>query len=241
MRSERHIRTSLVALLILFTASAIIFSIVVLLTDFGQGRQVSPEQARGLFTVFVYKYLNEVHPQKAALGRVWAIKNVNFPNNHMAVVEATDGQKRSKLEFVYTIEYPKVRVLKIYDITDRDIEDAKLALIRYLGFLHSSDYPNAAALYGGSVARLVPYGPASAPLPELMAGYCEQTSPAKACLSFSVKDAERGVSANTYRLTVKYTLPDGTTFNLANGKEDFEQVVEAVGGDEYKVTTLPFD
>lgn len=240
-RNVRMAKTGLLILLCVFTAASLIFSLYVLFGDFGGNKEVSPAQARGLFTVFVYENLNEVHPNRLPLGRSWQVTSLDFPNKNFAVVEATDGQTRSKLEFIYIIEYPNVRVLKINDITGRDLQDANLALIRYLTFLQNGDYENAAVSYGGSIARLVPYGADDASLPKLLEGYCMKASVVQKCLPFTITNARKDLETGSYRFTVTYRLPDNTPFKLLDGTSSFNAIVESPDTSSFRVTTLPFD
>ena len=240
-KSQKVIKRVLLALLIVFSLASISFSFFVLFTDIGSRGQVSHAQARGMFTAFIHDYIDEVHPQRLPLGRSWRVQSIDFTSNNLAVVEATDGQTKSLLEFIYVIERPNVRVMKINDMTGRDMQDAKISLIRYLDFLQREDYDNASALYGGPIARLVPYGAPSAPLPQLLEGYCEQVSPAGKCLVFSIGDTRKDPVTGTYRFTVMYQNPDSTKLYLASGKEAFELQVEARDRNTFVVTSLPFD
>jgi len=239
---KKAARGVLIVLLIVFSLASVVFSLVVLFSDINPRKEVSPAQARGLFTTFIYEYIDEVHPQRLPQGREWTIDRLNFPNNNFATVVATDGQIKSRLEFIYTVEYPNVRVIKVNDITGRDLQDANLTLIRYLDFLRREDYSNAAVLYGGSISRLTPYGPAGAPLPVLLEGYCEATSPAERCVSFIINDLKRDPAiSGDYLFKVEYTLPDNTELIISDGKKEFDLIVEAQDDGQYLVTSLPFD
>lgn len=241
-KTQKRLKAALIVLLVLFSTVSVIFSLVVLFTDLNPKRAVSTAQSSGLFTVFIYDYLNEIHPIRLPAGKFWTVKSIEFPNEHSAIVESTDGQTRSRLEFIYAIEYPSsVRVLKINDLTGRDIQDAQLALIRYLDFLRNADYENAAALYGGPLSTLVPYGPADAKLPELFAGYCSRVSPAHECLSFTIREPQKDEVTGKYYFVVSYALPDNTGFVSPSGKENFvAEVVQNESG-VFEVTTLPFE
>jgi hypothetical protein len=138
------------------------------------------------------------------------------------------------------VEYPNVRVLKINDITNLDHEDAKLVLIRFLDFMEQADYSNAAVLYDGPVSRLTPYGSATAPLPQLLAGYCATVTPAKRCLPFVIKESSKDPVTGEYQFVVNYRMPDTMVYKLENGKEDFVSLVR-MSNDDYRVITLPFD
>lgn len=240
-RSVKFAKKMLIVLLCLFTAASLLFSLYALFGDIGGAKEVSPAQARGLFTVFIYDNLNDVHPIRLPLGTSWRITSMDFPNKNFAVVEATDGKTRSKLEFIYVIEYPNVRVLKINDVTGRDLQDANIALIRFLTFLETEDYENAAALYGGSIARLTPYGDATASLTELLEGYCTRTTPVQKCLSFTISNVRKDLESGTYRFTVRYRLPDNSPFALLDGTSSFNAMVESPDAAVFRVTSLPFD
>ncbi len=233
----------LLALLVLFSAASVVFSLYVLFGDLGGTAPVSPAQSRGLFTVFIYDHINDaqVNPNRPALGKSWQIKSLNFPNQNLAEVEASDGQTTSKLEFIYTIEYPDVRVMKINDVTGRDLQDANLTLVRFLTFLEGGDYENAATLYGGSIARLVPYGTDASSLPKLLEAYCMKETSTPKCLSFSVTNARKDLETGSYTFAVTYQLPDKTAFKLADGTSTFNAIVEATDSIVFKVTSLPFD
>jgi hypothetical protein len=174
-------------------------------------------------------------------GRSWTIESIDFSNQNFAQVKTTDGQLRSDLEFVYVIEYPKVRILKINDITGRDLEDANIAVIRYLTFMQNGDYSNAAVLYAGPISRLVPYGIPSSPLPILLEGYCAQTSPVHKCLPFDIIGSGKDPVSGEYRFSVTYELPDKKPFILPSGKAEFTVVAQQQSDGFYKVTSLPFD
>ncbi|MBI4090967.1 MAG: hypothetical protein HY422_03000 [Candidatus Komeilibacteria bacterium] len=240
-QAHKILRTILIALLVLFSVASVAFSLFVLFTDLGKKPEISSAQARGLFTVFIYDYIDEVHPQKPSAGHSWTIDQLDFPNKNFARVTASDGLLRSKLEFIYVVEYPNVRILKINDITGRDLEDANVAVIRFLTFMQNGDYANAAVLYAGPISRLVPYGGPNSPLPVLLEGYCTQTSPAKKCLPFHINESSRDPISGEYRFIVNYELPDTTQLTLPNGKTDFVMAAKVMEDGFYKITALPFD
>lgn len=240
-QAHKVLRAILITLLVLFSVASVVFSLVVLFSDLGKKPDISPAQSKGLFTVFIYDYINEVHPQKLPAGQSWAITQLDFPNKNFARVTATSGQLYSKLEFIYTVEYPNIRVLKINDITGQDLEDANIALIRFLSAMQSGDYANAAVLYAGSVSRLVPYGIPGSPLPILLEGYCAQTSPAKKCLPFHIKESSKDPVSGEYRFIVNYELPDKTLLALPSGKTDFVMTAKIAEDGFYRITSLPFD
>lgn len=240
-QAHKILRAILITLLVLFSVASVVFSLVVLFSDFGKKPDISAAQSNGLFTVFIYDYINEVHPQKLPAGQNWTIQQLDFPNKNLARVTATGGQLYSKLEFIYTIEYPNVRVLKINDTTGQDLEDANVALIRFLSFMQSGEYANAAVLYAGSISRLVPYGNPGSPLPSLLEGYCIQTSPTKKCLSFHIKESGKDPVSGEYRFIVNYELPDKTQLTIPNGKTDFVMTAKIAEDGFYKITSLPFD
>jgi hypothetical protein len=240
-RTRKVSKILLLVALVIFSAASVIFSVYVLFTDLGYRTEVTPSQARGLFTVFIYDYINEIHPQRLPAGLTWEINELQFISKNLAVVDASDGQTKSSLEFIYIIEYPNVRVLKINDVTGRELQDANVALIRFLDAMKSGAYSDAAALYGGSISRLVPYGKLNAPLPDLLEGYCTKTTPAKSCLPFSIHDAKQELVSGGYQFVVTYALPDGSDFELVSGKSEFKAIVEKNDDQQLTVTTLPFD
>lgn len=235
------LKAILIVLLCLFSAASVIFSFYVLFTDLNPRTEVSPAQGRGLFTVFIYDNIDEVHPQRLPAGHIWTIKNIDFPNKNSAIVEAVDGTTRTKLEFIYAIEYPKVRVYRINDVMGRELQDAQLALIRFLGFLHDGGYTNAAWLYGGPLAPLTAYGSATAGVPKLLEGYCTKVSPENKCLPFLIQRSERDAVSGNYIFMVTYQLSDNSILTLGDGTKEFTQIVRLNDANEFVVDTLPFD
>ncbi len=240
-KSVKIAKNILLVLLCVFSAASVVFSLFVLFGDLGGTRAVSPAQARGLFTVFIFDHINEVHPTKLPSGSTWQVTNLEFQNKNLAIVDTTDGHTRSKLEFIFVIEYPNVRILKVNDITGRDLEDANLTLVRFLTDMQGADYLNAAALYGGSISRLVQYGSESSSLPKLLEEYCAKATVAAHCLPFKITEARKNVETGTYNFTVKYTAPDKTLFTLPDGTSLFTASVEAKDSSVFRVVTLPFD
>lgn len=239
---QKIARSILIVLLVVFSLASVIFSLVVLFSDFRPGAEVTQSQSRGLFTVFIYDYINEVHPQRLPQGRQWTVEKLYFPNKNFATVDATDGQIKSTIELIYTIEYPNVRIIKVNDITGRDLQDANITLIRFLDFLNREDYTNAAVLYGGSISRLAPYGPADSSLSSLLDGYCSTTSPANKCLTFAINESRRDlITAGVYSFVLSYTLPDNTPLIMSDGRNEFSGTVALQDDGQFLVTSLPFD
>ncbi len=243
MQKEREYTCKVILLILLFAFScvAIIFALYVLFSDIGNRKPISPEQTKGMFTVFIYKYINEVHPQKPAFGKTWAVTSLDFKSSNFAVVDATDSERRTRLEFVYAAEPPNIRVLRINDITGRDLQDAKIALIRYLDFMQSKNFIEAAKLYGGSQSRIQPYGKDGQDVASMLQGYCERVGPNGTCLKFFITQQNRDEATNSYKFTVAFLLPDGSTYQSPGGKQFFNAAVEERPGGEYVVITLPFD
>src|SRR3989344_2451424 len=241
VKTQKFLKRLLIMLLVAFSLVSVVFSVKVLFSDLNPKREATQAQASGIFTAFIYQYINEVHPVKLPPGRSWVIQSIEFPNAHSAIVESSDKQTRSRLEFIFAIESPNIPVLKITDLTNRDVEDARLALTRYYDFLRNADYENAALYYGGPVAPLVRYGGDQAPLPKLLQGYCESNTPGKRCLSFTISEGTRGEAPDTYTFTVNYYQADNTRFDLPDGISDFTAHVEQRAGNIFVVDTLPFD
>ena len=240
-RGRKITKGVLLGLLVLFSGAAIVFSLVVLFGEMGRDKQVTPAQARGMFTVFIHDYIDEIHPQRPAVGSEWVVSRVEFKNKNFAVVEANDGATFTTLEFIYVIEAPNVRVFKINDITGRDLQDAHLALIRFLMLLHDGLFNEAATLYGGSLSRLQPYGSGSFDTGAMLANYCKRVGPAGQCPEFTVSEPRHDPATNSYRFSVGYLLPDGTAYVRNDGARTFAAIVEPREGDTFVVVTLPFD
>lgn len=235
------IKGALLAFLVVFSAGAIIFSGYILFGDLKPFTRVTPSQAKGMFTVFAYSYIQEIHPQAPTDGSTWSVRDIEFESDHLAVVETTDGTKTARLEFIFLVEPPNVRVLKINDISGRDVQDANVTLIRYLSLLHEGHYDDAAVLYGGPLAPLVPYGNGNENVAVALEGYCKQITLYESCLLFSVKNPLRDSKTKAYAFTVNYVTPDGSPYQDRNGKKEFNATVERRSSGEFVVLSLPFD
>lgn len=241
---NRVLKGVLLSFLVAFTLAAVVFSIYILFTDFNKSKPVSTAQAHGMFTVFVSRDIQEVmtlrFPSRVKAGKEWRVTDIDFKNDHLADVEATDGDAVARFEFIFSIEESNVRVLLVSDVTNRALEDAYYTLIRYLDALRGANYTSAASYYGGSLSRLLPYGDGGSDVAMLLKGYCEQVSPAHACLAFEITDKIRDPATKAYKFNVRYTMPDGSVYALANGVDEFRSIVEP-RNDSYYVLTLPFD
>ena len=239
--AQRIAKGFLLALLVIFSGAAIIFSVIVIFTDLGQRRPASQSESQARFYAFVRQYIDEVNPRKAAPGHKWQSVDVSYDSSNSATVIATDTVTKSELQFIYLVEGDNVRVLKINDITDQGLQDAQLAVIRYLDFLRMGNGVEAALLYGGPGDRLTPYGVPGTALPELFLHYCANVSPTGTCLPFTIHDHQQDNQSGLFRFVVTYQLPSGGQFTLPNGKKDFEVSVRERSHGDYVVVSLPFD
>lgn len=235
----------LLFVLCVFAVAAIGFSGYTLFKGFYKTKPVTSAAARGMFTVFVTRDIQEVlglrFPERIQNGNGWEVTDIDFKNDNLADVEATDGQSAARFEFIFAIEEgTNVRVLRVTDVTSRELEDAYLTLIRYLGALRNGEYGAAAVYYGGSVSRLTPYGDRSTDIAALLKGYCEIVSPEGRCLSFTILDKIRDTATRAYKFNVNFYREAGSLYSLPDGTSMFRAIVEP-RDDSYYVLTLPFD
>lgn len=239
--TDPHWLIKTILLIVLFSMSfgAIIFSLVVLFTDIGQRREVTSAEGRGMFTTFISTYIDEVSPRKASGNGHWQISNLEFKNKNLATVTASDGQAQAIFEFIYVIEGDNIRILKINDVSERDLQTAHITLIRFLSFLNTREYNEAAKFYGGSTSRLAPYAPAGSALDATFAGYCQAVSPTGQCMPFTIS-GQKTIDNNTFSFTVIYALPDGAVARI-EGRDHFSMSVSRRGPDDFVIISLPFD